>query len=468
MTKFWKLPSVKRTMGDREEPSPKRRGRRSIPLPHPEALLDSTGNPIASLSEQEEISPEMNPNLNKETYPILEESNKMPSEELSKPSTIEASEETADGKNDPKEVTATEAIKATLKDANVSNVESPLNPPIVDLVDDKADPIEVIETDADVAKLKDANFSIVGPSPIPPIVDLAEDDQEMKETELNIDNENQKANNALKPTMETSPNPHVVDPVEDIQRRADNEDMTDNNILDDDQSDEIYNMVVEQMSREEADANQLTPGSYGYVAAKRKKLSYPYAVYIHRGIKDRQALPRPIFNAFEKFLWDSRETIEAEENDKILIEWLCHMKGIGIVICQDSFTAAYIKNLAATFKFGIEGLTIRGWSKWERSSAILFKFYVHSVYIKTLKPEVAINKILKMNNLDGEFVVNRWDKKSQNGVFCELEPKGKLLLALANRKRLRAPSCTIILEKRIRKQMTELDFVESAKKFEAK
>ena len=456
MTKFWKLPSVKRTMGDKKEPSPKRRGRRTIQLPHPEALLDSTGNPIASSSNQEVMSQELNPNLNKETYPILEDSNKLPVDELSKPSTIEASEETADGKDDPREVMATEATEATLKNANVPIVESSLNPPIVDLGDDKTDHIVVMETEADVAKLKDVNVSIVGSSPNPPIVDLAEDDQEMEITES--------VKNALKPSMETPPNPPAVDPDVVIQRRADNEDI----ILDDDQSDEIYNQVVEQMTREEADADQLTPGSYGYAAAKKKKLSYPYAVYIHRGTKDRQQLPRPIFNAFEKFLWQTREAIDAEENEKIQIEWLCLLKGIGIVICLDSFTSAYVKKLAATFSFPPEGQTIRGWSKWERSSAILFKFYVHSVYIKSLKPEKAIDKILKMNKLEGDFVVNRWDKKSQNGVFCEMEPKGKLLLALANWKRLRAPSCTIILEKRIRKQMTESEFVESAKKFEAK
>ena len=90
--------------------------------------------------------------------------------------------------------------------------------------------------------------------------------------------------------------------------------MTDDSILDDDQSDEIFNMVVKQMTSEEAEVDQLTPGSY----AKRKKLSYPYAVYI---------------------LWDSRENMELKENEKIQVEWLCHMKGIGIVICLDSFTA---------------------------------------------------------------------------------------------------------------------------------
>ena len=91
-------------------------------------------------------------------------------------------------------------------------------------------------------------------------------------------------------------------------------------------------MVVEQMTSEEAEADQLTPGSN-----KRKKLSYPYAVYIHRGTKDRQALPRPIFSAFEKLLWDSRENMESKENEKIQVEWLCHMKGIGIVICKGEY-----------------------------------------------------------------------------------------------------------------------------------
>ena len=43
--------------------------------------------------------------------------------------------------------------------------------------------------------------------------------------------------------------------------------------------------------------------------------------------------------------------MELKENEKIQVEWLCHMKGIGIVICLDSFTATYVKNLAATFRF---------------------------------------------------------------------------------------------------------------------
>ena len=61
----------------------------------------------------------------------------------------------------------------------------------------------------------------------------------------------------MKPNAETSPTPLVVDQVEDVQKGSENDEMTENNILDDDQSDEIYNLVVEQITREEADADQI-------------------------------------------------------------------------------------------------------------------------------------------------------------------------------------------------------------------
>ena len=56
---------------------------------------------------------------------------------------------------------------------------------------------------------------------------------------------------------------------------AENDEITENNILDDNQSDEISNQVVEQMTREEADADQLTPQSYGCAKRKEKKNHLP-------------------------------------------------------------------------------------------------------------------------------------------------------------------------------------------------
>ena len=65
-----------------------------------------------------------------------------------------------------------------------------------------------------------------------------------------------------------------------------------------------------------------------------------------------------------------------------------------------------------------------------------------------------------MNKLEeGDFEVTKWDKKSQHGVFCEMEVRGQLLSALSTKTRLRAPSCSIMLEKRIRQQMTEEEYL---------
>ena len=43
------------------------------------------------------------------------------------------------------------------------------------------------------------------------------------------------------------------------KKGAENDEMTENNILDDDQSDEIYNLVVEQKTSEEVDAGRRRP-----------------------------------------------------------------------------------------------------------------------------------------------------------------------------------------------------------------
>jgi len=102
----------------------------------------------------------------------------------------------------------------------------------------------------------------------------------------------------------------------------------------------------------------------------------------------------------------------------------------------------------------------------KKSSAFLFRFFVNSVYIKEMEPKVAITKILKMNKLEGDFQVIQRDKNSPNGVFCEMEAKGKLIQALCTKKRLRAPNCRIILNKRIRKLISEKEFIESSKKFD--
>ena len=85
---------------------------------------------------------------------------------------------------------------------------------------------------------------------------------------------------------------------------------------------------------------------------------------------------------------------------------------------------------------------------------------------KNHEANTSYQKILRMNSLDGDFSIEKWDNKSMTGVYVELTAKDGLLLALHRKKRLRAPSCSIILDKKVRKQLVEDYVVHSAKKSE--
>ena len=71
------------------------------------------------------------------------------------------------------------------------------------------------------------------------------------------------------------------------------------------------------MTHEEANTDQLTPGSYGY--AKRKKFQIP-KMSISVGVQSTDKHYQGQSNALEKLSWDSRVTIRLEENEKINIE----------------------------------------------------------------------------------------------------------------------------------------------------
>ena len=173
--------------------------------------------------------------------------------------------------------------------------------------------------------------------------------------------------------------------------------------LGDEESDAIFEKVVEEMEREkeleEAEGSSAAQGSYAAVT-KRRKISYLYALYVHKGTKNREALPKNMFKAFEAMIWKTREELLPEVDNSLQIEWITFENSIGIIICLDSHTAGFIKTLSGTFDY--EGLKLRCWSKWERASAVVISFYVHSLYIKSLKQETALNRIFRMNQLDLE------------------------------------------------------------------
>ena len=86
-------------------------------------------------------------------------------------------------------------------------------------------------------------------------------------------------------------------------------------------------------------------------------------MYLHKGRKEREVLPKKVFEEFERFIWSSREELLPKVDNLLAIEWIIYEKSICVIISGDANTTAYVKNLAATFG-GSEGIQIRAWAKW--------------------------------------------------------------------------------------------------------
>ena len=96
-----------------------------------------------------------------------------------------------------------------------------------------------------------------------------------------------------------------------------------------------------------------------------------------------------------------------------------------------------------------EGQKTRGWSRFERGIAWQFKGFLRGAMWKLKKdPKNVLQNILKMNGLEGEFEIQKWDSQNNGkGIFITFQPKGKLIDHLTDRKELNAGVCKLKLEK---------------------
>ena len=101
-------------------------------------------------------------------------------------------------------------------------------------------------------------------------------------------------------------------------------------------------------------------GSYAAAAAKPKK-EYPYLLFIQRGKDRRLGIRKAHFAAFEDYIWKMRVVMPAEENEKILIEWVSWTGGCGLVAADNAHSAAWVKTQAASFVHETE--SCRAWSR---------------------------------------------------------------------------------------------------------
>ncbi len=205
-------------------------------------------------------------------------------------------------------------------------------------------------------------------------------------------------------------------------------------------------------------------GSYSD-AAKKKKRQFPYAVYCLRENHDNKGwrLTQKCFSTFLDSLFQARLKMEAEENEKLKIEWTAINDGVGIIATEDAASASWVKSQSRDFLFqaGKESETkISVWARWERAQAVVLMGYLHGIQWKHCKPRKALNDILKISNLKGEFAQITWDNKTPNGVFMTFEPSEELLQAIQGRNMtLNGGICRVKLEKRLRKQRTEEEYL---------
>ena len=200
--------------------------------------------------------------------------------------------------------------------------------------------------------------------------------------------------------------------------------------------------------------------SQTYAEAVKKPAKPPLdvnnLVYIQQGQQRREPIGQPLFLAFMEFLDNQVWSLNPEKFNLIKIDWSDHHLGRGLVACLDAGTAAFVKEKAESFNH--EGKTVRGWSRDEFGTQIVFQGFLHSPVWKKKRPSATIAKILKMNGLlnSGKFQVITYQKHPK-GVFVRFEVcEGLESAILKHGLSLNCGICRLVLQKRVQKyEITE-------------
>ena len=212
-------------------------------------------------------------------------------------------------------------------------------------------------------------------------------------------------------------------------------------------------------------ANGGTTWAEAAAGPKKVKKDYPFTLYVQQGVTKREPITKAHFTAFEKHLWKERFKLQPEDNAKIIIDFIVHNQGYGVVACTTRESAQWVKKVAAGFRFGT--IHTRAWARWERSEAWIFSGFLQGSCYKDpeMKAKYVLSTILKWNGFQGNFEIITWSP-APNGVFISFEPKGILAAKLSQVTRLNGGNCVLHLEKRLRKARTEEQFLEWTQKRE--
>ena len=214
---------------------------------------------------------------------------------------------------------------------------------------------------------------------------------------------------------------------------------------------------VDNFNPDAPEAEGVDKSSYSS-KVKKVKRAFPYAAFILGEGDKRSRISKKHFNAFVAHYNRVVGNFSVEEEDLINIEFTHHEDGIGVVACGDSHTLQFIKKEALSFIY--EKKTIRAWARWERGSAMVYHGFLHGENFKTEKPNFVIGQAMKKRKYPGTFDNCVFDTKVTDGVYVSFEPDATLAAELDKTMVLRVRAHRIKLNKRMRKQHTEEEFIQ--------
>ena len=212
--------------------------------------------------------------------------------------------------------------------------------------------------------------------------------------------------------------------------------------------DQLGNLSKEAVAKIASSHDENTYAS----AASTPEVDMKNLVYIQKGREGRAAISKMLFLAFMEKLQNTIAGLPEEDFGKINIAWSDHDLGRGLVASMDQDTTAFVKREAEAFE--CEGQTIRGWTRNEFGTQIVYQGFLHNIIWadkKLYTGPKAIAMILRKNGLinAGKFQVISWQKQ-KNGVFTRFECDEGLAMALdSHGLSLRAGICRLVLTKKI-------------------
>ena len=133
--------------------------------------------------------------------------------------------------------------------------------------------------------------------------------------------------------------------------------------------------------------------------SKKKRMSYPWLLYVHKGKDLREKIPRAVWNLFKQKFNELLVEETIMDNPTPDIDWTGYKDGTGVVATtsEESRTQA----IAIIDKIKVAEFTFRGWPKGVKESKLVVTIKVPPEF-KTISSGKLVQAMAKKNSLREE------------------------------------------------------------------